>query len=89
MKMHKAKVQLKNETGLHARPASMFVKEASKYSSDVMLVKDEKEFNGKSIMGILSMGVQKGDTITIQAQGEDEREAVESLKLLIDGNFGE
>lgn len=87
--MHKEKVQLKNETGLHARPASMFVKEASKYSSDIIMIKDGKQFNGKSIMGILSMGVQKGDTITIQAQGEDERKAVENLKILIDSNFGE
>lgn len=87
--MHKAIVQLKNETGLHARPASMFVKEASKYSSDVIMIKDGKQFNGKSIMGILSMGVQKGDTITIQAQGEDERMAVENLKILVDKNFGE
>lgn len=87
--MYKVKVQLNNETGLHARPASVFVKEASKYNSEIMIIKDGKEFNGKSIMGILSMGAQKSDVITIQGYGEDERKAVESLKTLIDSNFEE
>ncbi|MTI47549.1 HPr family phosphocarrier protein [Sporosalibacterium faouarense] len=87
--MYKVEVELKNETGLHARPASVFVKEASGYSSEIFVIKDEKTYNGKSIMGILSMGAGKGDKIILQADGEDEKEAVEALKSLIENNFGE
>ncbi|RKD34210.1 HPr family phosphocarrier protein [Thermohalobacter berrensis] len=87
--MVKVEVELKNETGLHARPASLFVKEASKYVSDVTIIKDDTEYNGKSIMGILSIGASKGDKITIKAEGEDEQEAAEALKKLVESNFGE
>ncbi|KGG79493.1 phosphocarrier protein HPr, partial [Caloranaerobacter azorensis H53214] len=51
--MQKVQVELKNETGLHARPASIFVKEASKYASDIKIIKNGREYNAKSIMGIL------------------------------------
>ena len=87
--MVKKDVVIQNETGLHARPASLFVKEAAKYVSDIYIIKDGKEFNAKSIMGILSMGVVKGDTITIQADGEDEEEAVNKLAELVNNNFEE
>lgn len=87
--MKKIEVILNNETGLHARPASMFIKEASKYSADIKVIKDRREFNGKSIMGILSMGAGKGSNLTIIAEGKDENEAVIGLKKLIDSNFGE
>ncbi len=82
--MFKEEITLQNETGLHARPASLFVKEAAKFKSDIKLIKENKEYNGKSIMGILSMGVAKGDKITIQAEGEDEEAAVcELVDLLV------
>ncbi|WP_066501227.1 HPr family phosphocarrier protein [Abyssisolibacter fermentans] len=87
--MFKLDAVLKNETGLHARPASMFTKEASKYEADVKVIKEGKEYNAKSIMGILSMGAMKGDVITIVADGKNEKEAVEALKKLVDDNFGE
>jgi len=87
--MNSKDVVLKNETGLHARPASLFVKEASKYSSDVKVVKDGKEYNAKSIMGILSMGAAMGDSIKIEATGEDSEEAVNSLVELVNNKFGE
>ena len=87
--MYKEEVVLKNETGLHARPASIFVKEASKFSSDIKVVKDGKEFNGKSIMGILSMGAGKGDILTIKAEGEDEENAVKTLVDLISNKLSE
>ncbi len=80
-------VVLKNETGLHARPASMFVEEASRSKAEVVVIKDGKEFNGKSIMGILSMGARKGETLTIRAEGEGEEEVVENLVKLIENNF--
>ena len=81
--MYKEEVTLKNETGLHARPASLFVKEASRFASEVKVIKDGKEYNAKSIMGILSMGAGKGDTITVQAEGEDEETAVTELVDLL------
>jgi phosphocarrier protein len=87
--MFKQEVALKNETGLHARPASLFVKEASRFVSDVKVFKEGKEYNAKSIMGILSMGAGKGDIITIQAEGDDEKEVVEALVKLVNDNFNE
>ncbi|SKC87849.1 HPr family phosphocarrier protein [Maledivibacter halophilus] len=87
--MRKIEVVLRNETGLHARPASIFVKEASKYSSDIKVVKDGQEYNAKSIMGILSMGAGKGIKLTIIAEGQDEIKAVSELKNLIGSNFEE
>ncbi len=80
--MQKVQVELKNETGLHARPASIFVKEATKYTSDIKIMKDDKKYSAKSIMGILSLGAGKGDKLTIIADGEDEKQAVEALKAL-------
>ncbi|MCG8542133.1 MAG: HPr family phosphocarrier protein [Clostridia bacterium] len=82
-------VTLNNEAGLHARPASMFIREVLKYSSDVKVIKDEQEYNGRSIMGILSMGAIKGSKLTIICEGIDESEAIIGLKKLIDSNFGE
>lgn len=87
--MYKEDIKLGNETGLHARPASIFVKEASKFSSDINVVKDGKEFNGKSIMGILSMGAGKDDVLTIKAEGEDEENAVKTLVDLISNKLSE
>ncbi|MCF6461530.1 HPr family phosphocarrier protein [Clostridium sp. Cult3] len=87
--MFKQEVVLQNETGLHARPASLFVKEASRFTADVKVVKDGKEYNAKSIMGILSMGAGKGDTILIQADGDDAEDAVKALVKLVNDNFNE
>lgn len=87
--MYKQEVTLQNETGLHARPASLFVKEASRFSADIKVLKDGKEYNAKSIMGILSMGAGKGDTILIQAEGDDAKDAVEALVKLVNDNFNE
>ena len=87
--MYKEEVILKNKTGLHARPASLFVREAAKFSSDIKVIKDNKEYNAKSIMGILSMGAGKGDVITIEAAGKDAGEAIEALVGLVNNKFNE
>lgn len=87
--MQKIEIVLKNETGLHARPASLFVKEAAKFTAELKVKKGEKEYNGKSIIDILSMGAAKGDLLTIMADGEDEKEVVIALKELIERNFDE
>ncbi|MCT4563471.1 MAG: HPr family phosphocarrier protein [Maledivibacter sp.] len=87
--MYKVEVILTNETGLHARPASLLVKEASKYVSEIKLIKADREYNAKSIMGILSMGANKGTKLTIAAEGRDEKAAVMGLKALVDRGFSE
>jgi phosphotransferase system HPr (HPr) family protein len=87
--MYKVEVILTNETGLHARPASLLVKEASKYVSEIKLIKADREYNAKSIMGILSMGANKGTKLTIAAEGRDEKVAVMGLKALVDRGFSE
>jgi phosphocarrier protein len=87
--MYKAQVELLNETGLHARPASLFVAAAKKYQANIAVLKDGEEYDAKSILSVLSMGAYKGDILTISAVGDDEQEAVNELKGLIDDNFGE
>jgi phosphocarrier protein HPr len=87
--MQSAEIILKNKTGLHARPASQFVQEASKFKSVISVIKDAKKYNAKSIMSILSMGAGKGTRLIIEAEGEDENKAVQTLKDLINSGFGE
>ena len=82
-------VTIKNASGLHARPAGMFVKKAAEFKSTVEVIAKGKTVNAKSIMGIMSLGLGKGDELTISAQGEDEETAVNTLVELIDSGFGE
>lgn len=82
--MKEAKLVIKNETGLHARPAAMVVSEAGKYKSTLTIKKGEREVNIKSILGLLSLGASKGDEITVKADGPDENEAVEAIVKMID-----
>ena len=81
--MIRKEVMLKNESGLHARPASLFVKEASKYASEIKVIKGGKEYNGKSIIGLLSIAASKNDTIIIESKGIDEEIAINRLVKLI------
>ncbi len=71
------KLELKN--GLEARPAALFVQIASKFESHISVVVNEKRVNAKSIMGMMSLGAIKGQTIEIISEGEDEEEAAKSL----------
>lgn len=80
---------VKNKTGLHARPASKLVNEASSYQSEVRIVYKDKKINAKSIMGLMSLGIDQGSKIIIQAEGEDENNAVSELIELIESGFGE
>jgi len=80
---------IQNKVGLHARPASVFVQTAMKFKSDIVVVKDGKEVSAKSILGVLSLGAEKGSKILIKISGEDEKEAIEALDELINNNFGE
>jgi catabolite repression HPr-like protein len=71
------------ETGLHARPAALFVQEANRFSSEIWVVKGTKKVNAKSIMGIMSLAVSRGTEITIMAEGPDEEEAVRVLADMV------
>ncbi|UFJ42651.1 HPr family phosphocarrier protein [Brevibacillus humidisoli] len=83
-------VTIQNETGLHARPASEFVKAANRFQSAIKIRKDEKTVaDGKSILGLMTMALSKGTVITIEAEGADEQQAVDALVQLIESKFGE
>ncbi|MBP3037925.1 HPr family phosphocarrier protein [Bacillaceae bacterium Marseille-Q3522] len=82
MERKEATVHLK--TGLQARPAALFVQEANRFSSEVYLEKDGKRVNAKSIMGLMSLAISTGSTLTLMADGSDEKEAVEVLSKFIE-----
>ena len=78
-----------NKTGIHARPASVFVQKASSFKSKVQLKAKGKTVDAKSILMIMSMGLVKGTEVTIVADGPDAQAAVDTLKAMIDDGFGE
>ena len=82
--MHSQVVTLRNATGLHARPATQFVKMASSFRSDISIGVAEKSGDAKSILQVLSLGAARGAQIKITAEGDDEKEAVEKLLMLIE-----
>lgn len=77
------KLIVKNKQGLHARPAALFVQIASKFDSRITVIHEEEEVNGKSIMGILMLGVEKDTPIVIAAEGDDAHLAIAELEKLI------
>ncbi|WP_321369939.1 HPr family phosphocarrier protein [uncultured Desulfuromusa sp.] len=80
---------IKNRLGLHARAAAQFVQTANKFSSEVALVKDGVEVNGKSIMGILLLAAPQGTDISVTVDGVDEEQAMKIIAELIEDGFGE
>jgi len=80
---------IKHESGLHARPAVLFVQTASQFKSNIRIFFNGKEANGKSLLSILGLGIKKGAQITLQAEGEDCQLALQELNDLVDANFGE
>lgn len=82
-------ITIANEEGLHARPAALFVKAASKFTSDITLEANGKKANAKSVMRLMTVGAKKGMSVKISAEGSDEQEAVQSLIELIQSGFGE
>ncbi len=82
-------VQVVNQLGIHARAAAKFVHLAAKYEARVRVTHDRREMDGKSIMGILLLAAGRGSTITISADGADERDAVAALASLVQSGFGE
>ena len=82
-------VTIKNNVGLHARPATFFIQKANSYKSSIWVEREDRRINAKSLLGVLSLGIVKGMTITLIADGPDETEAVEGLAALVDTGFHE
>ena len=82
-------VTIANKNGLHARPAAEIVKMAAKFKSDILLVRDDLEVNGKSIMGVMMLAAEFGSSLLLRADGPDETEAVGAIAKLIESKFGE
>ncbi len=87
--MFSKEVEVQNQVGLHARPATFFIQKANEFKSSIWVEKDERKVNAKSLLGVLSLGITKGTTISIIADGADEEEAVVTLVNLIASNFTE
>ena len=87
--MKEERVVIPNKLGLHARAAAVFSRQASSFISDVQVIKDSMEVNGKSIMELLTLAATKGSDITIKAHGDDETQALGTLAELVKQGFGE
>ncbi len=85
MKLVKQSVIVTLNTGLQARPAAYFVQEASRYSSEIYVIKGSNRVNAKSIMGVMSLAVARGTEITLEATGRDEEQAVAALIAMVQG----
>ena len=87
--MTKREVTITNNIGLHARPATFFIQKANSYKSLVWIEKEDRKVNAKSLLGVLSLGIAKGMTITLIADGQDEDAAIAGLVELVDSGFSE
>jgi phosphocarrier protein HPr len=87
--MSELQVTIVNKNGLHARPAAEIVKTAARFTSDIVLIRDGLEVNGKSIMGVMMLAAECGATVMLRATGPDEQAAVEALATLVASKFGE
>jgi phosphocarrier protein HPr len=82
-------IEIKNKLGLHARAAAKFVHTAARFKSDIKVRKGDEEVDGKSILGILLLAAGRGTTVTVKADGADERDALDAVEKLIDAKFDE
>ena len=82
-------IEIKNKLGLHARAAAKLVHTAARFKADIKVRKGDEEVDGKSILGILLLAAGRGSTITVKADGEDERDALDAVEKLIDAKFDE
>ncbi len=87
--MIERELTVRNRAGIHTRPASMIVKTASQFDSDVFLRRDNYEINGKSVIGVMTLAAEQGARLDLVVEGEDEEEAAEALTTLFENGFGE
>ena len=82
-------VRIANKNGLHARPAAEIVKLAAKFKSEITILKDDLDVNGKSIMGVMMLAAEHGSNVTFRAEGPDAQQALDELEKLVSNKFGE
>ncbi len=82
-------IVITNTSGLHARPATFFIQKANSYKASIWIEKEDRKVNAKSLLGVLSLGIAKGMTITLIADGQDEDVALAGLTELVDSGFSE
>ncbi len=87
--MKTCEIMITNSSGLHARPATFFIQKANFYKSTILIEKDDRKVNAKSLLGVLSLGIAKGMTVTLTAEGQDEDAAIDGLVSLINSGFNE
>jgi phosphocarrier protein len=87
--MTRRTITITNRAGIHARPAAMLVQTANRFAADIYMEKDSERINGKSIMGIITLGATYQSEISIIAEGEDEKQAVDALAELFEKKFEE
>ena len=87
--MKTCEIVITNASGLHARPATFFIQKANFYKSTILIEKDDRRVNAKSLLGVLSLGIAKGMTVMLSAEGQDEEAAIEGLSSLINSGFNE
>lgn len=80
---------IQNEQGFHVRPAQLFVEKATVYEASIRVRGEAGEADGKSMLELMTLGLEKGSRLTLEADGPDEAEALKALAELIDGRFGE
>lgn len=82
-------ITIQNSVGLHARPATFFIQKANSYKSSIWVEKEDRRVNAKSLLGVLSLGITKGTTITLIADGGDEVEALNGIEELVTNGFSD
>jgi len=87
--MTERELKIVNRNGLHARPAAEIVKLASRFASEITMVRDELEVNGKSIMGVMMLAAEYGSTVLVRANGPAAEAAVHAIADLVERKFGE
>ena len=87
--MYVKEVTINNQVGLHARPATFFIQKANEFKSSIWVEKDERRVNAKSLLGVLSLGIVKGTSVSLIADGSDEQTAVDTLVELVSSDFAE
>ena len=87
--MQQRDIEIVNKLGLHARPSAKLTQMASDFKSEVFMARNGRRINAKSIMGVMMLAAAKGSTVTLETEGEDEKEAMDALAELISSGFGE
>ncbi len=82
-------IVITNTRGLHARPATFFIQKANCYKCSIWIEKDDRKVNAKSLLGVLSLGIAKGMTVRLIADGQDENAAIDGLEALVNSGFAE